>query len=42
MRHIKFIIGSIEAIGNREALVGGRCCGTEIRRGGSSDRDDEI
>lgn len=33
MRHIKFTIGRIEAIGNSEALVGGRCCGDEIRRG---------
>lgn len=33
MRHIKFHIGRIEAIGNREALVGGRCCGDEIRKG---------
>jgi len=33
MRHIKFLIGRIEAIGNCEALVGGRCCGEEIRRG---------
>src|SRR4051794_17317425 len=33
MRHIKFLIGRIEAIGNRQALVGGRCSGAEIRRG---------
>jgi hypothetical protein len=33
MRHIKFFIGRIEAIGNREALIGGRCCGAEIRQG---------
>ena len=33
MRHIKFTIGRIEAIGNGEALIGGRCCGDEIRRG---------
>lgn len=33
MRQIKFMIGRIESIGNGEALVGGRCCGDEIRRG---------
>ena len=33
MRHIKFIIGRLEIIGGGNALVGGRCCGDEIRCG---------
>ena len=33
MRHIKFSIGRIEAIGGGNALIGGRCIGDEIRKG---------
>ena len=33
MRHVRFLIRQLEVTGKGEALVGGHCCGAEIRKG---------